>query len=50
LVDKRPLSAAKWKTPKKEDWHIKKNLDEPDLGTYDAGTSKKFVMKSAQTV
>ena len=40
------MSAAPWKTPKKEDWKIKKNKDLPDMGTYDAATSKKFVMKS----
>ena len=35
VIQKRPSSAAKWRTPKKEDWHIKKNHDEPDMATYD---------------
>ena len=50
MITKRPLSAAPWKTPKKEDWKIKKNKDMPDCGTYEASTSKKFVMKSNQSV
>lgn len=42
-IQERPRSAAKWKTPKKSDWHIKKNEDQPDMATYDVATSKKYV-------
>lgn len=47
IIQKRP-SSAKWITPKKADWHIKKNEDEPDMATYDVQKSKKFVMKTVQ--
>jgi hypothetical protein len=43
MIEKRPKSAAQWKTPKREDWQIKKNNDAPDMGTYDVQKSKKFV-------
>jgi hypothetical protein len=49
-VYKRPSSAPKWKTPKKEDWHIKKKMDAPDMGTYDAVTSKRNVMRAQMAV
>ena len=43
LVDRRPSSAAKWRTPKKVDWRIQKNEDGPDMATYDVQSSKKYV-------
>ena len=42
-IQKRPPSAASWKTPKKEDWRIKKNMDEPDMASYDVHKAQKFV-------
>lgn len=50
IVQKRPLTAAKWKAPKKEDWRIKKNEDAPDMATYEAANSRRYVMKSTQAV
>lgn len=47
---KRRPSSAKWQTPKKQDWRIKKDLDAPDMATYDAHTSKDFVLKRSMAV
>ncbi len=47
---KRRPSSAKWHTPKKQDWRIKKNEDAPDMATYNSHSSKDFIMKKSLAV